>query len=1112
MADIFNTQIGTSGPATGGGQRAVPSAPPIQQDTALVSGLDNLAKLAMTGLSGAASAKTENLSNLELAVDDATRKASEAALGTSIDPNDPIEMTMENLATQKEAAVQSGSGDAFTRFNLQRAATMSALYAANPHLVEKIKSIENKRGLVDPSIALVKDRIEKQKAEELFNTKVDDAAIEEAAKHGYIIYNNGDINQGRDRKATLQKYQEVVAIRTERAALDAKLGIVTTPSGEQKSVMRPVFLDQRDALNNNIFAQVQQDMTPITNNLTALISTPGVTAEQLDSSIKGVFTIANGYKNARLTELRPILNDAEFADVSAHIDSVINTMLSPIANVDTKDMNAVKASELALKLISNTGKVKLWTDAPLIASGAEVLGSEIMGKIIGLAMQDPGFNLSGAAIKVRNELTMAFTPTPLRPVNLIGSALPTTPTPTDQETRDPLGNTERKFAIEDRNGRVAVHFAAQREMIKQGWVIGNPAQSFSWIQTQNPMFEANYNTDPEMPSLSKQDKVQLLSQITSSNYLANLEQAREFHPEAANKIAAYAFDVVQHNISALAQELSGSSGPAGKADIPVEYSPIQGRFVLIGDMQVGGRIGSASQNINNPAARIRMDALNKSIPIMLATRDIKESYKDGTDVEFLNIMADRINFFRDNPEVPIDDGSIVTDRAPKVLTQTREQMQGRDRAIKEVASMSTAPAKEQDFSIIAPKEGSDVNETIKGYENRHLRGRDPTTGLWTTHPALEGGTANIGFGHKLTQAESTGKFVKIAGEQVSFKEGLTDEQVEALFNQDTAVATKFVNKEFPNLTDNQKKAVISLVYNLGQPEFQYKDKKPEKGFTRAYSALKRGDLETFNKQAFDREVGFTKINNKISEGLVARRKSEKELFLSGQEVRGGSQDDLSEGFTTNKDLASEVLAAINPVSSTEASSSSSKVPFSKTISILPSGITAFSEHLLRGAFNKAGGDYGEVKITNADLTKGDIGALRDMYQKVKSKGRSYMTNEDWADTIGENLSKTGVHTGVVPQLIKIFTDPKANMALTFGAASFVEKDGRVYLKDLYNFNPGTVGNKYSAIAEKEGITFAIGELLEDKSLGGYDRLRVIGYLFNPKAEGNDSVIDLGEIN
>lgn len=98
-----------------------------------------------------------------------------------------------------------------------------------------------------------------------------------------------------------------------------------------------------------------------------------------------------------------------------------------------------------------------------------------------------------------------------------------------------------------------------------------------------------------------------------------------------------------------------------------------------------------------------------------------------------------------------------------------------------------------------------------------------------------------------------------------------------LGNQLQATATALdseIGPAWDKLTDNQQAAVVSLAYNVDKDVVgQFKRSK-------AMAALKRGDLETFQKEAFDAEIGFTKQDGKTLAGLVKRRKQERELFNS----------------------------------------------------------------------------------------------------------------------------------------------------------------------------------------------------------------------------------------
>jgi len=82
-----------------------------------------------------------------------------------------------------------------------------------------------------------------------------------------------------------------------------------------------------------------------------------------------------------------------------------------------------------------------------------------------------------------------------------------------------------------------------------------------------------------------------------------------------------------------------------------------------------------------------------------------------------------------------------------------------------------------------------------------------------------------------------------------------------------------------SLDNNQKAALVSLIYNIGQSKFLE---------SKAYKeGLAVGNIETFKEEAFDPEIGFVKDEpgGKILPGLVNRRKSEKELFETAERQR-----------------------------------------------------------------------------------------------------------------------------------------------------------------------------------------------------------------------------------
>lgn len=135
-------------------------------------------------------------------------------------------------------------------------------------------------------------------------------------------------------------------------------------------------------------------------------------------------------------------------------------------------------------------------------------------------------------------------------------------------------------------------------------------------------------------------------------------------------------------------------------------------------------------------------------------------------------------------------------------------------------------------------------QAIKTAEGLRLTAYLDTGGVWT-----------IGYGH-------TGADVR---------EGLTIplSEAERLLTRDLRVAENYVNGLVKvKLTQNQFDALVSFVYNVGGDAFK------ESTMLRLLNA---GDYEGAANQ-FPR---WNKDNGKVVNGLINRRREERELFLRG---------------------------------------------------------------------------------------------------------------------------------------------------------------------------------------------------------------------------------------
>ena len=137
------------------------------------------------------------------------------------------------------------------------------------------------------------------------------------------------------------------------------------------------------------------------------------------------------------------------------------------------------------------------------------------------------------------------------------------------------------------------------------------------------------------------------------------------------------------------------------------------------------------------------------------------------------------------------------------------------------------------------------------------------------------GFTTIGIGHKLTPKELETGNLAIGEEEIEWKKGLTQAQMNTLFEQDYQsywdVAGDLIERSGLGHVPNMQTSLASLMFNSSSKE------DPEAGFKKvapeAYNALLRGDLEAFKFQAFDAESGIVRAGDKILRGLVNRRRA-----------------------------------------------------------------------------------------------------------------------------------------------------------------------------------------------------------------------------------------------
>lgn len=136
-----------------------------------------------------------------------------------------------------------------------------------------------------------------------------------------------------------------------------------------------------------------------------------------------------------------------------------------------------------------------------------------------------------------------------------------------------------------------------------------------------------------------------------------------------------------------------------------------------------------------------------------------------------------------------------------------------------------------------------MNYLIKKYEGCSLKAYKCPAGVWT-----------IGYG------------TTVYPDGAPVKQGDTIIQAKA----DALLIDYVINQIEPHiqdlyLTDNQKEALTSLIYNIGWPAFSK---------SKCYKAIKAGDLCTAYV-----EWEWIKAGGKVLPGLIKRRAEEKYLFF-----------------------------------------------------------------------------------------------------------------------------------------------------------------------------------------------------------------------------------------
>ncbi len=136
----------------------------------------------------------------------------------------------------------------------------------------------------------------------------------------------------------------------------------------------------------------------------------------------------------------------------------------------------------------------------------------------------------------------------------------------------------------------------------------------------------------------------------------------------------------------------------------------------------------------------------------------------------------------------------------------------------------------------------------------------------------QAGKWTIGYGH-------TGK---VDGKEITAGMKITQEKAEELYRKDFEIYSKTLKHVKVSLTENEKVALTSFIYNVGEPRFL-----SSSVFTKINQGDRKGAADAmllYNKVTTKKEVNGKIISVKVfSQGLYNRRIKERNLFLTPDE-------------------------------------------------------------------------------------------------------------------------------------------------------------------------------------------------------------------------------------
>jgi GH24 family phage-related lysozyme (muramidase) len=392
----------------------------------------------------------------------------------------------------------------------------------------------------------------------------------------------------------------------------------------------------------------------------------------------------------------------------------------------------------------------------------------------------------------------------------------------------------------------------------------------------------------------------------------------------------------------------------------------------------------------------------------------------------------------------------------------------------------------------------------------------------------------------------------VNGELVDFRQGMTQEQAEAVLTADAGWAKRHavasLKKNGMENDEGKVEALTSLIYNVGSGAW---------GQSKAKKYLESGNVEDFMHEAFSEDVGFVKMNGEKMRGLVRRRAAEAELFAQANIREGGGGAPLmgslsgtivstlkeimpsfvseAEAATPQAQALEEAKASmdrfemaprkpeaparpevvspfgsppVKPVPVTQEVSSGTELEGSALAGIIPSEFRMFASDILGFDDEKLGINYfgkDEQKAIKTVIGKAILRTRKAQGEDVKNGRVDYDT--DWVS--GQADVSMGSN--------KMFGGSELSVQRTLGDQTWVINDeGHVIVTDTYDFNEdkGALGTKADAM-KKFGNVWDAAVKVKDGSLGlyGFVRQGIANSFGSSSADGKGSTFefDLGPV-